>query len=89
MQPPDRTAINLEIETLRGLMPQVKRFSSFNDDHHAAIEQQIAVLEAGGLSVEALESLEPEDWRLHDTHRWLMGETPEPPHQDWLTLVKQ
>lgn len=41
----DRKEIETEIATLREMKPRIRRASFFGDDHHAAVDAQIDVLQ--------------------------------------------
>lgn len=47
MNRPTNEQIQKEIEALKEIKPKVRRLSLFGDNHHAAIDAQIAVLEDG------------------------------------------
>jgi hypothetical protein len=42
---PTAAEIKTEIDTLKKMKPKVRQFSMFGDDHHAAIDAQIMVLQ--------------------------------------------
>lgn len=47
MKKPTKAQIKKEIAALRKMKPRVLHYSGFGDDHHAAIDAQIHVLENG------------------------------------------
>ena len=88
---PTDAQIKKEIETLKAMKPKVRRYSMFNDDHHAAIDAQIEVLE-NDLDLEAIdEQFEGEvHTNAQDARSWLDGEHEEPTLSgEWQGLVKE
>lgn len=45
MKAPTKKQINQQIAALKKMKPRVLHFSGFDDDHHAAIDAQVSVLE--------------------------------------------
>lgn len=91
-------AVAAEVQRLETMKPTVLRYSSFGDDHHAAIEAQVDVLRRG-LSergvYDAYGDEEREDFRESllsaalDAQHWLAGDRDEAPAQEWQELVRQ
>jgi hypothetical protein len=96
--------INLEVQTLENMKPNVRQFSKFSmygDDHHAAIDAQIYVLsnhvseddmyETYG---ESNEDLDDSDFEQHvldaaiEAYDWKMCRSDALPSESWKDLVK-
>ncbi len=58
MSKPDAKAIRREIADLKEIKPTLHRRSSFGDDHHAAVEAQIYVLEHNSTNDEIYDKFE-------------------------------
>jgi hypothetical protein len=73
---PTKTQIKKQIENLKKIKPRVRRTSFFGDDHWAAIEAQITVLERGTSTDEIDETFDT--MNVHDAacdaRKWLDGE---------------
>src|SRR5574337_583637 len=90
MKRPTATEIQRQVAGLRVLKPRVLRRSMFNDDHHAAIDAQVEVLE-DDLTEDAIYNRSDEDaegWpdNVRDAalaaRQWLDGE-----YEDYPDLV--
>jgi hypothetical protein len=77
---PTARQIAAEITALQEIIPRVRRFSVFNDDHHAAIIAQIRVLQRNDSEDDVEQSAETEDWPENvrssamSAAQWLQGE---------------
>lgn len=94
-------AIQTEIKGLREVKPTVRRFSFFNDDHHAAIDAQILVLHNKMKEAKVYELYSSDDDELPPTRpanvldaaldavRWMAGEYTDYPSlvDSWKELV--
>jgi hypothetical protein len=103
MKAPDQQRITEEIAALAALKPKVRRQSQFGDDHHAAIDAQIRVLQ-DGLSEDEIydEFTDPDDEEAGrnvldaalDARFWLDGDWDEGDHEgdspvaDWKSLAR-
>ncbi len=88
----NKEEIKKEAETLREMKPRVRQFSAFGDDHHAAIDAQIEVLEMGLNDDDVYDRFEDEgqnvlDEALH-AYEWLTGENENAPSVGWAELAK-
>lgn len=67
-----------EADKLRDIQPRVRRFSAFNDDNHAAIDAQVAVLVGDVLEDDIFEEF---DGSVADEAQsaanWMNGESDE------------
>jgi ABC-type uncharacterized transport system substrate-binding protein len=91
MNKPTTTQIEEQIRLLKEIKPNVKRFSFFQDDHHAAIDAQIRVLDRN-MSEDAIDNyFEPSDDSANEAsilssaqeaRNWLDGE-----YEDYPSLV--
>jgi hypothetical protein len=83
--------VQKEIETLREMKPKVRQFSAFGDDHHAAIDAQIEVLQEGLDDCDVYERFEEDASNILDEAihalEWMSGEKDEAPSVDWKDLV--
>lgn len=95
--------IDQEIAALKTLKPTVRRCNAFGDDHHAAIDAQIEVLEKK-LSHDAVydryeptgdDDIDGDEGRSEsimtaasDAHRWMHDESDDAPSEDWGTLAQ-
>lgn len=96
---PTPVEVKAEIKKLKEMKPNVRRLSGFGDDHHAAIDVQVDVLE-GNLSDDyiygqwgegAAEEERSENLLSSacDARRWLDGDGDGvPPSADWKCLTK-
>lgn len=92
-KPPTDAQIKKEIKKLKEMKPKVRQFSAFGDDHHAAIEAQIQVLEEDM----ELEEIDEEFSGNHhsrtnaeDARSWLDGEYEEETLSgEWESLVEK
>jgi hypothetical protein len=82
--------IDAEVATLREMKPRVRRFSGFGDDHHAAIELQILVLEERMDTDEINDQYEDADENNHayECVQWMEGDVEEAPSAGWKELVR-
>lgn len=87
---PDR--VEQEIEKLRKMRPNVRRWTAFGDDNHRAIQVQIEVLESD-LDEDDIwgkwgrsEHLYP---NAQHAREWLDGEADWSPSEDWKDLVRE
>lgn len=100
MKRPDQKAIDAEIATLKAMKPTVRERSGFGDDHHAAIDAQLDVLETR-MSTDDIydhgdeEKVgEEEVWADNvrdaaiEARQWLDGESKNAPSKEWKPLVK-
>jgi hypothetical protein len=83
--------IDAEIAALKDLKPRIRPTSMFGDDHIAAIEAQIEVLERNRSADEIDEAFEDE-MNVHDAafqaYDWKRGENDaEAPSADWQSLI--
>ena len=92
-----------EVQALRAVKPTVRQFSIFQDDHHAAIDAQLLVLEdlAGDCDVffdeESIEAeAEIREWPENvreaalEAFRWAEGRlSEEAPSEAWKPLVRK
>lgn len=94
---PSAEQIRTEIATLFELKPNVRQYSGFGDDHHAAIEAQVSVLEQSMTTDDVYDSFGDEaadDFAqnvLDEALRaadWLEGETDEAPSVGWQDLAQ-
>lgn len=73
--------IKQEIKDLKALKPRVRRSSAFGDDHHAAIDAQVEVLEYGLDEDEVEDRADENDWpdnvrdSAMEAARWMAGES--------------
>ena len=85
--------IKAEIEALKKIKPNVRKFSVFGDNHHNSIDVQIRVLDEQMDEVEVYEFAEDEDWAENvrdcalEAVQWLEGEVDETPSEDWKGLL--
>lgn len=88
--------IQAEIKWLKENKPKISRYTLFNDDNHAAIDAQIAVLEDGLGEDDVFDLAENEGWNDHvrdnamDAAMWIDGDDElKPSHEDnWGSIVK-
>lgn len=87
--------ITAEIAALTTMKPNVLRFSVFRDDHHAAIDAQIAVLtqrmDIETVEAEYGESAENIREEAVDAHDWMHGLQDDDmlkPSENWVSLVR-
>jgi hypothetical protein len=92
----DLKEIELEITTLKEMKPKVRRSSAFGDDHHAAIDAQIDVLQNNhsedwiwGQADEPADSGYVDNVRdsALDAARWRSGDEDTKPSEGWKELV--
>ena len=101
MKKPTAKKIAAEAEKLKAMKPNVRRNSSFGDDHHAAIDAQIRVL-TEDMSEHDIYDMEPNNeeeeeyddlWKENEVssaleaRRWMDGEEKNPPSKDWEGLL--
>jgi hypothetical protein len=83
--------ITAEIATLRAMKPDVRRYTLFRDDNHAAIEAQIALLEEpdpeDAFADYAIEDGEHAYFAAQEVIDWLTGENDDAPSISWAELV--
>jgi hypothetical protein len=69
-----------EIEALKAIKPNVRHYTAFHDDNHAAIDAQIAVL-TEDMDWDTIEGAYGEDEHLYgaasEARTWLDGDDPE------------
>jgi hypothetical protein len=92
MTAPTYEEIQEEIKRLKTMKPNVLSMSVFGDDHHAAINAQIQVLE-DGLDEDAAyeENMDNEDnirEAAEAAARWSEGDEDNAPSEDWKSLVR-
>lgn len=98
MKKPTDKQIAAEIAALKNMKPNVRRQSAFGDDHHAAIDAQIDVLENRLTDGKIYDRYEPtgdsdcdrDDGRgdnvlssAIDAQQWRDGDKAEKPSADW------
>lgn len=88
-----RKAIQAEIARLKEMKPNVLQFSAFGDDHHAAIDAQIEVLEGDMSEDECYDSIKfsENETILEEclyAARWARGEEKNAPSANWVELVR-
>lgn len=95
MRRPKQADIDAEIADLKAIKPKVRQFSMFGDNHHAAIDAQVEVLEKDPPEEEIHENADSEGWpdNIRDAaieaRHWLDGEFEYPHLVDaWKELVK-
>lgn len=99
MKAPTKDQIEKEIQTLKEMMPNVRKTSMFGDNHHDAIDAQVEVLKEdldedeidqryGGTDDEtsAEKPLNVLESAL-DAFNWLSGEAKDPPSKEWKDLL--
>lgn len=93
---PTDKAIQEEVARLKKMKPRVLHRSFFGDDHHAAIDAQVRVLE-NNMSADSIENyFEPdEDGRGQNildaalsACYWREGEIDENPSHEWKELIR-
>ncbi len=88
---PTNEQVQEEIKKLKDMRPNVRRYTGFGDDNHAAIEVQIRVLEQG-LGSNAI--YDRWDMELHlvssalEAHYWT-EQGDEAPSEAWGDLVRE
>ena len=72
------------------MKPRVRRFSGFGDDHHAAIDLQILVLEERMDADQIGDEFEDTDDNSHayECVQWMNGDVEEAPSTGWKELVR-
>lgn len=84
-----------EVSALKEMKPKVRKFSIFYDNHHAAIEAQIEVLEDKLDESEIFSKLDSGEWTEHQRESasealaWLNEEADEAPSIGWKDLVQK
>ena len=93
---PAQEEIDIEIEKLEELLPDVRQYSIFGDNHHAAVEAQIKVLSEDMTEGEIYDEWEdPDNPDVNrntldsalQARRWLDGEAEESLSDDLEPLV--
>lgn len=83
--------VQKEAETLREMKPKVRQFSAFGDDHHAAIDAQIEVLQEGLSDDDVYERFEEDAQNIFDeamqAFEWMSGENDVAPSVGWAELL--
>lgn len=83
--------IQAEIDKLTTMKPNVRHYSAFNDDHHAAIDVQITVLEKRMDMGEVSDRYGDEEMNIWDAAQeaaeWMNGEGEIIPSEEWQSLV--
>jgi len=88
--------IKNEIEKLATMKPNVRHYSAFGDDHHAAIQAQIEVLENRMDNDDVYDTFGDEDSddfrqnvldQADYAARWMRDEEDAAPSEDWQGLV--
>lgn len=99
MNRPTQEQITAEIAKLREIKPRVRRSSAFGDDHHAAIDAQVEVLEDRMDEDQIYDRSEmaeddigfysenTRDQAL-EARRWMRGEQDTAPSAGWAELVE-
>jgi len=98
---PTEDQIKAEINRLFGMKPRVVRQSMFADDHHAAIDAQVEVLQDAVSDDPELfdegaidDRAEIEGWAENvrlaavEAYQWLEGEEKSSPSNEWRCLVR-
>jgi hypothetical protein len=94
MRKPTQTEIQAEINKLEDMKPRVLRRSFFGDDHHAAIEFQIEILQGDVDRDEVEDKLDNGEIQqnVFDAGRealdWMEGEIDDTPSDSWKTLIR-
>lgn len=89
---PDKKAMDAEVALLKKMKPDVRHYTGFGDDNHAAIEAQILVIERGMDNDEIYdrwpdERDESERSCALEAREWLDGNaTDGPPSEEWKPL---
>jgi hypothetical protein len=87
--PKTEAEIKAEIAALQEIKPKVRRYSAFGDDHHAAIDLQIHVLELD-LDWSDIEEYAGEEYdAASETIQWREGSATESLVENWRPLVKE
>lgn len=90
----DNLELKLEVEKLRRMQPSVRKMSAFGDNHHDAIEMQIAVLLDDTLDIDGVNGGR-DDGDIPDNVAdaaisamdWRDEETQELPSEEWKSLL--
>jgi len=82
--------ITAEIKKLSTMKPTVRRFSGFGDDHHAAIEAQIEVLQSELSEDDIFANWDEQNVRdgAVEALFWMKGEEDTAPSTNWEDLVQ-
>lgn len=86
--------ITAEIEALTTMKPTVLHHSKFGDDHHAAIDAQVQVLEDGLSEDDVYDEFPEGDFADNirdsalDAARWAEGDSDDVPSEQWKDLVR-
>ena len=84
-------AIAAEIAALQAMKPNVRRYTLFHDDNHAAIDAQIQLLQESdpeeAINDYSIENDEHIYFAVSEALEWLRGERDEPPSVDWADLT--
>jgi hypothetical protein len=83
-----------EIKKLEEMKPRVRRFSGFCDDHHAAIDAQLEVLNCEVEGEDFEDQIDSGNWTEHDRDNaqraldWMERTTDDPaPSEEWTELL--
>ena len=83
--------IDKEIAALKKMKPNVRRSSAFGDNHHAAIDAQIDVLERQLTEDQCWDEFADDRDNVQEAAReaamWLAGDTDELPSDSWKDLL--
>ena len=83
--------IATEIATLQAMKPNVRHYTLFHDDNHAAIEAQIELLQEpdpeAAFEDYAIEDGEHAYFAVQEVIDWLRGDNDEAPSVTWADLV--
>ena len=84
-------AIAAEIAALQAMKPNVRRYTLFHDDNHAAIDAQIQLLQESdpeaAFADYAIEDDEHVYFSANEAMDWLRGDNDEAPSVSWADLV--
>lgn len=88
MTKPTAKAIAAEVAKLKALKPNVKRYTFFGDDNHAAIDAQIQVLEQNLSDDDIGRRFNGEvQSEAFNARNWLDGDADEALSKGWAELV--
>jgi hypothetical protein len=93
MKKPTDKQVTEEIKTLKAMKPTVLRASVFGDDHHKAIDAQVAVLEEKLSEDDVYERYQDRADNVRDAAsqaaQWMEGESEDgKPSKGWKSLVR-
>lgn len=92
MTKPTKEQIRQERIKLLEIMPKVRRFSAFGDDHHAAIKATLRVLDGRDSSEDYEDAPDNVRDEVYNAEQWMNGEAdPEygSPTESWSSLLQK